>query len=113
MSRFIEQMFDNLRVNEPVVRYNYSVHDHARLHLPDSRESRKLSLENVVTDSHFIRSERQTLTRMPGSGDVVFTIDTSHRQIGKLSDEERRTIESHLPHLSDEELHYKGFVKEK
>ena len=109
----IEQMFDNLRVNEPVVRFNYSVHDQARLHLPDSRESRKLPLENVVSDSHYIRSERQTLTRMPGSGDVVFTIDTSHRQIGDLTDEERQMIESHLPRLSDEELHYKGFVKEK
>ncbi len=112
-ARVIERMFDNLRENEPVVRFNYSVHDHATLHLSDSRESRAQPLADAVTKSHYIRGERQTLTRMPGSGDVVFTIDTSHQQISEMNDKERRTIESHLSRLSGEELLYKGFVKEK
>ena len=112
-ARIIEQMFDNLRENEPVVRFNYSVHDHATLHLPDSRESRVTLRSDALKDTHFVRGERQTLTRMPGSGDIVFTIDTSHRPISELHHEDQRTIESHLAGLSDDELQYKGLVKER
>ncbi len=109
-ARIIEQMFDKLREGEPIVRYNYSIHDHNELHLPDSRDSRTIELTNVLQDFYFVRTERQTLSRMPISGDIVFTIDTSHRSASDLSIEEKRIIESQLAALSPKELAYKGLV---
>jgi len=105
-------MFDKLRVGEPVVRFNYSIHDHDKLHLPDSRESCDLAIEKAMQGTNFIRSERQTLTCMPVSGDIVFTIDTSHRRVDDLSEQDKRVVESHLTSLSSKERQYKGFVEQ-
>lgn len=71
----INRMFDNLKVEQPVFRFNWSINPDADLHYPASKahgalpEGHALSLETT-----FARVERQTLRKLPVSGDILFTI---------------------------------------
>ncbi|MGJ7039111.1 hypothetical protein J2Y63_002366 [Shinella sp. BE166] len=71
----INRMFDNLKVEQPVFRFNWSINPDADLHYPASKahgalpEGHTLSLETT-----FARVERQTLRKLPASGDILFTI---------------------------------------
>lgn len=65
----IERIFDNLKIGMPVERFNWSVYnDDALYH--DDRSSEHM---NQKTDC-YLRVERQTLTKLPKSGDILFTI---------------------------------------
>ena len=69
----IERIFDNLLVDQPVERFNWSVYnddalyhdDRAGEHFPDHAEGEA---------EHFLRVEHQTLRKLPVSGDILFTI---------------------------------------
>lgn len=71
----INRMFDNLKVEQPVFRFNWSINPDADLHYPASKahgalpDGHALSLETT-----FARVERQTLRKLPVSGDILFTI---------------------------------------
>ena len=71
----INRMFDNLEVEQPVFRFNWSINPDADLHYPASKahgalpDGHALSLETT-----FARVERQTLRKLPVSGDILFTI---------------------------------------
>jgi len=65
----IERIFDNLQIGMPVERFNWSIYnDDALYH--DDRSSEHM---NQRTEC-FLRVERQTLTKLPKSGDILFTI---------------------------------------
>lgn len=75
--------FRRLRPEDPVVRNNYFIQVDG--HLPWSRSigdedavsvSWNTAEKNKAIESHFFRSERQSLRRLPRSGGVVFTIRT-------------------------------------
>jgi hypothetical protein len=66
MERRVTRIFDNLRKGAPVERFNWSIYNNDALHHP---------LPNTTaSDAAFIRVERQTLMKMPRSGDILFTI---------------------------------------
>ena len=71
----INRMFDNLRAGQPVMRFNWSINPDADLHYPASKahgalpQGQALSLESI-----YARVERQTLMKLPASGDILFTI---------------------------------------
>lgn len=65
----IERIFDNLHVGMPVERFNWSVYNDAALY-HDDRSGEHM---NQKTDC-YLRVERQTLTKLPMSGDILFTI---------------------------------------
>ncbi|MEW9614172.1 DUF3445 domain-containing protein [Shinella sp. S4-D37] len=71
----INRMFDNLKVEQPVFRFNWSINPDADLHYPASKahgalpDGHALSLETT-----FARVERHTLRKLPVSGDILFTI---------------------------------------
>ncbi len=68
-ANMIERIFDNLQVGQPVERFNWSIYnDDALYH--DDRSSEHMNQE---TDC-YLRVERQTLTKLPKSGDILFTI---------------------------------------
>ncbi len=77
----IERIFDNLRVEQPVERFNWSLQEDAALFHPRSKAQRD-SAEGAASgmllgsrpDAAFIRVERQTLRKLPVSGDILFTI---------------------------------------
>lgn len=69
----IERIFDNLRPDEPVLRWNYSLYGDAELYhprpTPPGRFGTGEAAGNVV-----VRVERQSLRKLPATGAVLFTI---------------------------------------
>ena len=75
MGDVVARIFDNLAVGRPVVRLNWSLYDNNALHRPEPHEGRKWSFGGTPDPTRiFVRVERQTLTRLPASGDILFTI---------------------------------------
>jgi len=68
----IQRMFDKIRVEQPMWRANYLVYSDPDLHQPRSASRRR----SVSRDALWVRSERQTLIKLPKTGAVVFGIHT-------------------------------------
>lgn len=73
----VERLFDNLSVNKPVQRLNWSLVDTDALFLPPAhrREQVEIAAEDMGALLR-LRVERQTLRRLARSGAVVFGIRT-------------------------------------
>jgi hypothetical protein len=82
MADVIQRIFDKLPVEQPVERLNWSLQAGAALYMPLSNAARVDRAEQKpsrfpeadVAANAFIRVERQTLRRLPKSGDILFTI---------------------------------------
>jgi hypothetical protein len=71
----INRMFDNLKVEQPVFRFNWSINPDADLHYPASKAHGALPEDHALSlQTTFARVERQTLRKLPVSGDILFTI---------------------------------------
>ena len=69
------RIFDGLKVEQPVQRMNWSLYPTATLHHPYSARSREANPDRHTLDAaSFIRVERQTLRKLPDSGDILFTV---------------------------------------
>jgi hypothetical protein len=71
-AELIARMFDNLKPAIGVIRWNWSIYPEPDLYHPASGEGGlrfAAGLENA-----FLRVERQTLRKLPVSGDILFTI---------------------------------------
>jgi hypothetical protein len=75
MESVVTRVFDNLRVGEPLARTNWSIYNDAELHHPPSEggATQFSSDDDVMARAH-IRVEPQTLTRLPETSDILFTI---------------------------------------
>lgn len=76
-----------LKSHKPSWRCNWSIVDSPELYLKQRRH--KQGFDNAITSENagerlWIRSERQTLRRLPASGDVLFTIRTYIRPLSIL-----------------------------
>ena len=73
----VDRFFDRLRADRPVIRRNLSVHCHDDLYRPEPHESPDSFAPDASGVDHvWLRSERQTLVRLPRTGAVLFTIKT-------------------------------------
>lgn len=71
----INRMFDSFKPGLPVKRYNWTINWSYRLHLPASKTyAPNVEARDVLPGASFIRIERQSLAKMPVSGDLLFTI---------------------------------------
>jgi dimethylamine monooxygenase subunit A len=68
-AELIERMFDKFQPSNPVKRFNWSLYTDGALYHPASSGERHVRPEHA-----FLRVERQTLRKMPVSGDILFTI---------------------------------------
>lgn len=73
MAARMARIFDSLRVEIPVWRLNWSLYPDDDLHHPESKQLPRDWFEREGTEA-FVRVERQTLRKMPVSGDILFTI---------------------------------------
>lgn len=73
MDRQIERIFDGLRVDRPLWRWNRLWYHDEALFQPRSEQDRR---EKPEGRGAYLRSERQCLLRMPKTGCVMFTIHT-------------------------------------
>ncbi len=64
----IERIFDNLRPEQPVIRWNWSIHDDDALFHPPAGRPYDFG------HGAFLRLERQTLRKLPRTGAILFTI---------------------------------------
>lgn len=107
-ARLIERMLDALRANATVVRGNWSLHADPVLHLPRHAPDHAARLARTPLEGLWLRRERQTLTKLAASGDVLFTIHTRLDPVGSLDAAERATLESQLAALTPAERRYRA-----
>jgi hypothetical protein len=83
----VDRFFQRLRSDRPVQRRNLSIHSHEDLFSPEPFES-PASFETDARgiDHVWLRSERQTLVRLPHSGAVLFTIKTQQCPVTVLAE---------------------------
>ncbi|CDM59184.1 MULTISPECIES: heme-dependent oxidative N-demethylase family protein [Rhizobium] len=114
----ITRIFDNLQVSQPVERLNWSVNVTDDLFLPLSKHRRPPSSEPFTLAERFARVERQTLRRLPASGDILFTIRVyvdpiaaiaHHPNAGKLA----ASFAAQLDGLDEQQAAYKGLTLQK
>ncbi len=114
-AQLINRMFDRLQPGNPVRRMNWSVNWRHALYHPVSMPAAEVS--KVPPQSSVIRIERQTLTKLPVSGDILFTIRIYLDPVAAILSEPdgeklALSMADQLEALSLEQANYKG-LKEK
>ncbi|WP_067555688.1 heme-dependent oxidative N-demethylase family protein [Oceanibaculum pacificum] len=83
----VDRFFGFLKADKPVWRFNWSLPDNDRLFSPTGHgraaHDPEITAENIG-QRVFIRVERQTLRRLPASGDILFTIRTYLDRLDRL-----------------------------
>ena len=112
----ITRMFDNLRLDRPVWRMNWSLQPDGNLYHPlASHQKGALYTDGDIAEQSYVRVERQTLRKLPGSGDILFTIRIhldpikalkKHPECRAVSEAFSRQLEA----LNPAQLHYKGIM---
>jgi dimethylamine monooxygenase subunit A len=114
----IDRMFDNLRVEQPVIRWNWSLYGDDRLYHPasDNRMKNRFG-EGNIEGRVIMRLERQTLRKLPKSGDILFTIRIYNDPLEVLKShaagpELAQSIIEQLSAMTKEQRDYKGLLDE-
>ena len=114
----VARIFDGLQSAQPVERLNWSVNTSSALFLPLSKHRRPPSADDFTLAERFARVERQTLRKLPVSGDIVFTIRVyvdpiaaieHHPQAAELAS----SFASQLDALDEHQAAYKGLTLQK
>ncbi|MCB1518512.1 MAG: DUF3445 domain-containing protein [Hyphomicrobiaceae bacterium] len=108
----INRMFDNMRADTLMARFNWSVYGDAALFHPDPDETGSLRLGGSG-EAAFLRVERQTLRLLPQSGAVLFTVKVIVDPLARLADMPDRfqiceRLAGQLENLDAAQLDYKG-----
>lgn len=111
----IDRIFDNLKAGHPVQRCNWSIYEVPDLHHPfsHSTHTRWTDTANGFFAGTWLRAERQTLTRLPASDDVLFTIQIVVDPVSLLMTHPGRhaiasRLRAHIEGLDEPQLAYKG-----
>ncbi|MTI06819.1 DUF3445 domain-containing protein [Roseibium denhamense] len=112
MGQMVARIFENLKPEQIVCRYNWSLYPDAELHHPRPKRLRgDVTAQGLVR--LYVRVERQTLRRMPESGDLLFTIKIHHDPIAAILDDPDGSslasgLAKQLRALDPDQTHYKG-----
>ena len=116
----IERMFDSLNPARSVLRWNWSFYGDDRLYHPlsDNGMKRRFGEGDDITGRVTLRLERQTLRKLPQSGDIVFTIRIYLDPLEALERHAEgetlaRSIEHQLLAMTDEQIAYRGLADER
>lgn len=95
----------------PVWRVNWAIAETDELFLPADRARRAFDPDGPVGSCLFMRLERQTLRRMPQSGDILFTIHTSVRPLDQViaRPDHAGALAARIREMPDRMARYKGF----
>lgn len=110
-AELINRMFDKLPGDRLVSRMNWSVNATHDLFLPKSKSQRVMA--DVAPQAHFLRVERQTLRKLPNSGDIAFTIRIYLDPLAQLAREPdaarlMASLAAQLAAMTPEQAAYKG-----
>ncbi|MEP3049101.1 MAG: DUF3445 domain-containing protein [Roseibium sp.] len=114
MGQMVARVFENLGTEQILCRFNWSIYPDGQLHHPEARQIPVESSEALLAKI-FLRVERQTLRRLPGSGDILFTIKIHHDPLSALSQQADQAdvaeqLKTQLLALDDDQLAYKGLA---
>ena len=90
VGRRVQRLFDAIRVENPMWRANAHLEDSPELFTPRPEEQPH---PPKSADPPFLRSERQTLMRLPETGAVVFAIHTWMVAVENLTPAQRGTLD--------------------
>jgi hypothetical protein len=117
MAQTVARVFDNLKSEQLVERFNWSIYGDARLRYAQSKQDplQRFPPGQSVSHAH-IRVERQTLRRLPRSGDILFSVrvhvDPAAAFAGHARGRElARALRDQLAALNPAQLVYKGIVE--
>lgn len=117
-AELIARMFDNLRPEQPMLRWNWSLYgDDVLPHPLPSPTSRRYG-QGERADHVFLRTERQTLRRLPQTGAILFTVRIGIDPLEAVERHPNRgaiaaALTRQLWELSDAQLDYKGMTTER
>ncbi|MGZ3305636.1 MAG: heme-dependent oxidative N-demethylase family protein [Asticcacaulis sp.] len=105
----IERIFDNLRPDQPVIRWNWSIHDDDALFHPPTGKPYDF------TDGAYLRLERQTLRKLPLTGAILFTIrvQLDPLEAAAADPDVARALGHQLAALDAAQLDYKGLTEQR
>jgi hypothetical protein len=113
------RMFDAMRVETPMIRWNFSLYGDDRLFHPDvsGPEERRFG-SGERADKVFLRVERQTLRKLPETGAIAFSVRISVDQLERLEAHDEgaaiaASLIEQIEALTPEQLAYKGLTREK
>ena len=122
----IDRMFDKLQPGNPVERFNWSIQADDALYHPlsnDERIDRATGRPTRFPDHDtagraYMRVERQTLRKLPGTGDILFTIRIHLDPFAALKQRSDRaalaaSFAAQLMALDEEQLDYKGLTSDR
>ncbi|TPP12170.1 DUF3445 domain-containing protein [Rhizobium glycinendophyticum] len=109
----INRIFDNLLPEQPAERFNWSINWQEKLFHPETGRN-----DAAEPDQAVVRVERQTLTKLPETGAVVFTIRIYLDPVTLFDrhPEGRRlatALADQLEGLSEPQLFYKGLDRQR
>lgn len=114
----IERMFDNLKPEMPVMRWNWSLYGDDVLHHPEAGNGGRRFGDGEIAEHVYLRVERQTLRKLPQSGAILFTIRIYIDPLEALDSHAdgpaiARALINQVNELTPEQLEYKGLAVEK
>lgn len=102
----VNRLFAAMTPERPLMRINWGPHPTDALHQPWSK--RWNAPELALDRGFWLRTERQTLLRLPRSRAVVFGIKTTVTPFSDLTPEQRAALDALLRERSAEEIAYRG-----
>lgn len=106
LARRVNRVFTALRADRPLFRINWIVYATPEPHLPVGEEA-KGHPSFVEGEDLYLRTERQTLVRLPHSGAVIFGIKTSITPLDRLAVAEASALHAAFASLSSETVTYR------
>jgi hypothetical protein len=112
LARPVDRFFGILKEEKPVWRLNWSLHDNPALFQPHGHAPGPGVTAETAGEKLYLRVERQTLRRLPRSGDVLFTIRTYIRPLAALAGrpEDCARFAATIRSLPPETFRYKGLA---
>ncbi len=108
----IARIFDNLRPEQPVVRWNVSFYGDDALDHPEPPPPDRFR------DGEYLRLERQTLRKLPDTGAILFTIRVSVEPLATVAarpegPELLHELAGQIAALDEAQLAYKGLTQDR
>lgn len=115
-AEMIFRIFDNLKSEQPVRRFNWSVYSDNEL-FHDDRTAEHLK-KGTLGAGAFLRVEHQTLRKLTVSGDILFTVRIHIDPLGMISKQQNcadicEGFVAFLEELDAAQLDYKGLTEER
>lgn len=117
MAGMVARIFDSLKPGQLVERFNWSIYGDGRLRHAQAKHDllQRFPSGQSAAGLH-IRVERQTLRRLPGSGDILFTVRVHLDPASAFARNARgrelaRALRGQLAALDHDQLAYKGLVE--